>query len=103
MLYAVSDGTQHQTSVGATFRFRENIFAGVAYRGYSGPTTDAVIIMGGLNINEKFSMAYAYDITLSPLRSVQNGSHEISLKYNLRQRIGAGVPPPVIFYPRAKE
>jgi type IX secretion system PorP/SprF family membrane protein len=103
MLYAVSDGTQHQTTVGATFHFRENVFGGAAYRGYSGPTSDAVIIMGGLNINENFSVAYAYDITLSPLRSVQNGSHEISLKYNLRQRIGAGVPPPVIFYPRAKE
>lgn len=103
MLYAVSDGTQHQTMAGATFRYQENIFAGAAYRGYNGPTTDAVIITGGVNINEKLSLAYAYDITLSPLRSVENGSHEISLKYNLRQRIGAGLPPPVIFYPRAKE
>ncbi len=103
MMYAVSDGTQHQLSVGTTLRFEENIFAGVAYRGYSGPTTDAMVLMGGLNINEKLSLAYAYDITLSDLQTVQNGSHEISLKYNLRQRIGAGVPPPVIYYPRAKE
>lgn len=103
MVYAVSDGTQHQTMVGATFRYQENVFAGVAYRGYSGPTSDAVVISGGLNISEKLALAYAYDITLSDLRTVQSGSHEISLKYNLRQRIGAGVPPPRIFYPRAKE
>ncbi len=103
MVYGVSDGTQHQVALGATFRYEENIFAGVAYRGYSGPTTDAVVLMGGLNINEKISLAYAYDITLSNLQTVQTGSHEISLKYNLRQRIGAGIPPPVIYYPRAKE
>lgn len=103
MVYAVSDGTQLQTMVGATFRFRENVFGGVAYRGYSGPTSDAIVISGGLNISEKVSLAYAYDITLSELQTVQTGSHEISLKYNLRQRIGAGVPPPLIFYPRAKE
>ena len=103
MVYAVSDGTQLQTMVGATLRFRENVFGGVAYRGYNGPTSDAVVVSGGLNINDKFSLAYAYDITLSELRTVQTGSHEISLKYNLRQRIGAGVPPPLIFYPRAKE
>ncbi|TXF86269.1 type IX secretion system membrane protein PorP/SprF [Neolewinella aurantiaca] len=103
MIYAVSDGTQFQTTAGATFRFQENIFGGVAYRGYSGTTSDAVIVSGGLNISEKLSLAYAYDITLSNLATVQTGSHEISLKYNLRQRIGAGVPPPLIFYPRAKE
>lgn len=103
MIYMVSDGTQLQTMVGATFRFRENVFGGVAYRGYSGPTSDAVVISGGLDINEKLSLAYAYDITLSNLSTVQTGSHEISLKYNLRQRIGAGIPPPLIFYPRAKE
>ena len=103
MVYAVSDGLQHQTTVGARARFRENVFGGAAYRGYSGTTSDAVIIMCGLNINDKVSVAYAYDITLSNLQTVQSGSHEVTLKYNLRQRIGAGIPPPVIYYPRAKE
>lgn len=103
MVYAVSDGLQHQTTVGARARFQENVFGGAAYRGYSGPTSDAVIIMGGLNINDKLSVAYAYDVTLSNLQTVQSGSHEITLKYNLRQRLGAGLPPPVIYYPRAKE
>lgn len=103
MLYAVSDGTQSQVAMGGTFRFEENMFVGAAYRGYSGPTTDAVVLMAGLNINDNLSLAYAYDLTLSDLQTVQNGSHEISLKYNLRQRIGAGVPPPIIYYPRAKE
>jgi len=103
MVYAVSDGLQHQTTVGARARFRENVFGGAAYRGYSGTTSDAVVLTGGLSINDKLSVAYAYDITLSNLQTVQSGSHEITLKYNLRRRIGAGIPPPVIYYPRAKE
>ena len=103
MLFAVSDGTQHQLSVGAIARYDENIFAGLAYRGYNNTTTDALVLMGGLNLSDKISVAYAYDLTLSDLRTVQEGSHEITLKYNLRQRIGAGVPPPVIFNPRTKQ
>ena len=103
MLFAVSDGVQHQLSFGAIARYNENIFAGVAYRGYNNATSDAVVLMAGLNLSDKISVAYAYDLTLSELRTVQDGSHELSLKYNLRQRIGAGVPPPVIYNPRTKQ
>lgn len=102
-VYAVAAGPQQQISVGANVRYNENIFAGAAYRGHSGPTSDAIILTGGLNLSEKVTLAYAFDLALSDLRSVQDGSHEITIKYNLRQRIGAGVPPPRIFYPRAKE
>ncbi len=103
ILFAVSDGTQHQLSVGAIARYNDNVFAGAAYRGYNNQTSDAIVVMAGVNLSEKISVAYAYDLTLSELRSVQDGSHEISLKYNLRQRIGAGVPPPLIFNPRTKQ
>lgn len=103
MFYAVAAGPQQQLSLGATLRYDENFFAGVAYRGHSGPTSDAIVLSGGLNLSEKVTVAYAFDLTLSELRSVQDGSHEITLKYNLRQRIGAGVPPPRIYHPRAKE
>ncbi len=103
MLFAVSDGIQHQLSFGAIARYNENIFAGLAYRGYNKVTSDAIVLMAGLNLSDKISVAYAYDLTLSDLRTVQDGSHEISLKYNLRQRIGAGVPPPVIYNPRTKQ
>jgi type IX secretion system PorP/SprF family membrane protein len=103
MLFAYSNGTQHQVSLGAIARYDENIFAGLAYRGYNNETSDALVLMGGLNLSDKISVAYAYDLTLSELRTVQDGSHEITLKYNLRQRIGAGVPPPVIFNPRTKQ
>jgi len=103
MLHAMSDGTQTQLSVGAIARYQENIFGGLAYRGYNNETSDAVVLMAGMNLSDKITVAYAYDLTLSELRSVNDGSHEITLKYNLQQRIGAGVPPPIIFNPRTKQ
>lgn len=103
MAYAVVAGPQQQFSLGATIRYDENFFAGAAYRGHSGQTTDALVLSGGLNLSEKVTLAYAFDLTLSNLRTVQDGSHEITIKYNLRQRIGAGVLPPRIYHPRAKE
>ncbi|MCP9234919.1 PorP/SprF family type IX secretion system membrane protein [Lewinella sp. JB7] len=103
MVFAVSDGTQHQLSFGGIARYNENVFAGLAYRGYNNQTSDAIVLMAGLNLSDKISLAYAYDLTVSELRSVQDGSHEITLNYNLRQRIGAGVPPPIIFNPRTKQ
>ncbi|WP_116126623.1 type IX secretion system membrane protein PorP/SprF [Lewinella sp. IMCC34183] len=103
MLFAVSNGVQHQLSAGAIARYDENVFAGAAYRGYNNQTTDAIVLMAGVNLSDKITLAYAFDLTLSDLQTVQNGSHEITLKYNLQQRIGAGVPPPIIFNPRTKQ
>lgn len=103
MVFAVSDGIQNQLSFGAIAQYNENIFGGAAYRGYNNQTSDAIVLMAGVNLNDKFSVAYAYDLTLSELRSVQDGSHEITIKYNLRQRIGEGLPPPIIFNPRTKQ
>ncbi|MEM6772771.1 MAG: type IX secretion system membrane protein PorP/SprF, partial [Bacteroidota bacterium] len=103
MIYAIAAGPQQQFSFGATLRYDENFFVGAAYRGHSASTGDALVLSGGLNLSEKVTLAYAFDLTLSDLQTVQDGSHEITIKYNLRQRIGAGIPPPRIFHPRAKE
>ncbi|MGB3799112.1 MAG: PorP/SprF family type IX secretion system membrane protein [Lewinella sp.] len=103
LIGAMSDGIQHQVTTGLIAQYDENIFGGIAYRGYNNMSTDAILLMAGLNLSDKLSVAYAYDLTLSDLRTVQDGSHELTLKYNLRQRIGAGVPPPIIFNPRTKQ
>ena len=99
----MSDGVQHQVTSSLIAQYDENFFGGLAYRGYNNQSTDAILLMAGLNLSDNVSVAYAYDLTLSDLRTVQDGSHELTLKYNLRQRIGAGVPPPIIFNPRTKQ
>lgn len=97
-----SDAIETQTDFSVLFEYDDNIFAGASFRGYSQNTADAVALIGGFRLSEKLRIGYAYDLSLSQLRSVQSGSHEISITYNLRMRIGAGVPPPIIYHPRAR-
>lgn len=95
-----SDGRQIQTDIAATVQIQERFFTGISFRGYSTETGDAIAFMAGLPINDYLSMAYAYDITVSGLRQVSNGSHEIVLQYNLQKAIGRGRPPRIIYNPR---
>jgi type IX secretion system PorP/SprF family membrane protein len=65
----------------ASFLFKQRIWLGAGYR-----TGDALLFMleyfhpGGLRIG------YAYDLTLTPLRTVNTGSHEIMLGLDLAPR-----------------
>lgn len=97
-----SDIIQTQTDISLLFRYNNTIFAGPSFRGYNRQSVDAASIIAGVKISEQLSVAYAYDIPLSALRSVHNGSHEIGLFYNLNKRIGAGRLPGIIYHPRAR-
>ena len=58
------------------------------------------MILAGIKLNEKITLAYSYDLTLSTLREVSDGSHEILINYNLGKPVGKGKMPPVIYNPR---
>jgi type IX secretion system PorP/SprF family membrane protein len=96
-----SDVVQLQTDIAAIFKYNNNIMAGASFRGYDSNSIDAIAVITGINLSENISLAYAYDITLSSLRLVSNGSHEIMLHYNLNKKIGAGRPPKIIYNPRS--
>lgn len=94
-----SDGAQIQTDIGA-LGFYKNFIAGVGVRGYSSTSLDAVTITGGAQISEKVRLAYSYDIGISGLRTMHDGTHEFSINYNLNRRINTGDLPPIIYNPR---
>ncbi len=96
-----SDGVQTQTDLAALFRYNDNIMAGASLRGYNSNSLDAVALIGGLNLSENISIAYSYDLTLSAINQVSNGSHEVMLSYNLNKPIGTGRPPKIIYNPRS--
>lgn len=96
-----SSGEQTQADFSTLVRFRENIFAGVTYRGYNSETQDAIVILTGIKLSEKLSLGYAFDMTRSSLNTVSNGTHEILLNYNLNKPIGQGRPPVIIYNPRS--
>lgn len=95
-----TDLTETQTEISVIARWRENIFAGGSYRGFGKASKDAAVLIAGLKLNEKTTLAYAFDVSLSPLNTVNRGSHELLLRYSLNKPIGIGKLPPVIYNPR---
>jgi type IX secretion system PorP/SprF family membrane protein len=95
-----SDGKQMQVDFSTIFRYDNNFFIGTTFRGYSKSTQDALVVLGGFKLNPKLMLAYGYDITLSALKTVNTGSHEVVLQYNIGREFGKGKLPPIIYNPR---
>ena len=95
-----SDIVQTQIEASTLARYKDNFFLGASYRGFTAQSQDALVALGGFKLNEQWTIGYAYDITLSALKTVNNGSHEILLNYNFGKPIGQGVPPKIIYNPR---
>jgi len=95
-----SDIVQTQIEASTLVRYKDNFFLGASYRGFTPSSQDALVALGGFKLNEKWTIGYAYDITLSALKTANNGSHEILLNYNFGKPIGQGVPPKIIYNPR---
>jgi len=99
-IFAKSDITQTQIEISTILNYNDNIFLGGSFRGYNSQTIDAVVMLAGVKLNEKTTLSYSFDLTLSDLNSVSKGSHEILLNYNLNKPIGKGIPPKIIYNPR---
>lgn len=95
-----SDLIQTQIDIAAIVKLSGNIFGGLGLRGYDPRSIDSGILIAGWRFNENYTLSYAYDIGLSQLRAVHDGTHEIILNYNLNKLIGAGLPPKIIYNPR---
>ncbi len=95
-----SDLTQTQMEFSAILKYGDNIFGGASFRGYTSNSTDAVVFLAGYKLNERVTLAYSYDLTLSGLSNVSQGSHEVMLNYNLNKAIGKGKLPKIIYNPR---
>jgi type IX secretion system PorP/SprF family membrane protein len=94
-----SDLKQTQTDISVLLRYNDNIFGGASLRGYNSNSLDAVAILAGFKLSERLTLAYGYDLALSDISTVSNGSHEISLNYRLP--VGKGRPPKIIYNPRS--
>ena len=76
--------TKHAAGVPITVDFSGNFLIeeiltlGLAYR-YG----DAISALAGVRIFKSFFLGYSYDYSLTGLKSYNDGSHEIILKYNL--------------------
>jgi type IX secretion system PorP/SprF family membrane protein len=67
-----------QIDANMTFFFAKVIGVGAGYR-----TTDALVFMLEYASKRRFRMGYSYDMTLSPLKTTNSGSHEIMIGLDL--------------------
>ena len=84
MLKAVG-GAPIQADLNTNVWLKDIIGLGFSYR-----TGDAMIGMVETQITENFRMGYGYDMTLSPLKYYNNGSHELMIRYefgNLKSKV----------------
>ena len=95
-----TDVKEFQTQISLLAEWKQKFSFGGAFRGYSKNSYDALSILGGVKLNEKLTLVYAYDVSLSSLKNVNTGSHELLLRYNLGKTIGKGTPEKIIYTPR---
>jgi len=76
-----------QIDINAIVEYNELIGLGMSYR-----SNDAVVAMAQFRINKQFTVGYSYDFTTSQLSNYTNGSHEISLRYDLNYKVKVANP-----------
>jgi len=92
-LMRVQEGAPFSFDFSANLIIEETVGLGVTYR-----LIEGLIWMFELKINENFHIGYAYDTTISDLRYVSNGSHEIMLNYRIKiPRLHQGLECPSYF------
>ena len=91
VLLKAVNGAPMSFDVSANFLFYEKFWLGVMYR-----HEDAVGAMAQYLISDRFSIGYAYDFPLSPLRNHSGGSHEIMIGLELGKKI-TGIRSPRYF------
>ena len=94
-----SDLIQTQAEVLVRAEWQDLLSAGIGYRGFGINNLDGLILSAGVRLSQKFFLYYDYDIGLSHLQTGHEGTHELLFKYNLGERIGAGLPPRTIYNP----
>lgn len=70
------EGAPIEADLNTNIWFHDLISVGVSYR-----TGDAVIGMAEIQATENLRFGYSYDITISPLKYYNNGSHEFMIRY----------------------
>ncbi len=95
-----TDFVKIQPEIAVILKWNNNIFGGLAFRGYDKNATDAFIFIIGMHITKNITLAYSYDLSIGSLQSYNSGSHEVVLNYNLNKKIGKEIPSKVIYNPR---
>ena len=78
VLVKAVQGAPVEIDINANLLIREILWVGMSYRSF-----DALSWLVELQATPKFRIGYAYDMTVSPLKQVNSGSHELMLNYRV--------------------
>ena len=78
VLVKAVQGAPAEIDINANLLIKEVLGVGMSYRSF-----DALSWLVELQATPKFRVGYAYDMTVSPLKQVNTGSHELLLNYRL--------------------
>ena len=78
-----TDANQYQVDFNSIFLYNRNIYGGLAFRGYSSSSLDAMTVMLGVTVAKSFTIGYSYDASLSELNQHNFGSHEVMINYQM--------------------
>ena len=95
-----SDAVQTQTDAALVLQYRQTASLGALLRGYDSNSLDAAAFLASFALSERWQLGYAYDLSLSPIRQVNDGSHEVLLICTLPGTLGARRAPRTIYNPR---
>lgn len=93
-----NDGAYTQFDLNANLLINERFLGGMSYR-----SSDAASILAGFYIVSNMYFGYSYDMTLTDIRTVSSGTHEIVLNYvfgNTGRKKRVKVPR-IIYTPRS--
>ncbi len=99
-VFAKTDLVQSQVDFSVAFEFQKRFILGTEFRGYNKITIDALGLNAGFRITDNWLLMYAYDFSISKLREVNKGSHEVMLKYEIKKTLGRAKLPKIIYNPR---
>jgi type IX secretion system PorP/SprF family membrane protein len=86
-VHVKTDQVSTQLDFNINANYGDNIWGGMTYR-----IDDAIVMIVGYNINKNLKFGYAYDITISDLKSESSGSHEILLRYSFKKKPNGKMP-----------
>ncbi len=81
-----TDFVNTQPELNAILQFKDNLYGGLSFRGFTQDLNDAFIVMLGFKIFKNLRLGYSYDFSLSSLNNVNNGSHEVYLSYSIKMK-----------------
>lgn len=81
ILARIGPPVPYQLEYNLRLTYKEMIWIGAGYR-----SKDCAMALFGVTIDKQFSLAYAYDYTLSALQNYSKGSHEFTLGYTLAHK-----------------